>query len=223
MSTVTEPSLTDILADPEWMKVFSTFLRRRFCFENLDFYMAAIAYEEIDDASSRAEKAMEIWMRFLDSDAASPLNIDDSAKNNIETHLSLAEKDLFSESKGQIFELLRCDSYRSFISSKIYKDYVSHLSAPETSSIPFHDGTLTRSGNWNYYRQYVSSALLFFFFFFVSTTRGQVGSNVALDVFLLFNSSVKIESAVRDKIIIGSCTFFPLTSSPSKTKTEIKT
>ncbi|KPP73565.1 hypothetical protein Z043_107338, partial [Scleropages formosus] len=101
---------------------FSAFLKSEFSEENIEFWMACEEYKKTTSQEDLATKAKMIYDQYVDVDSPREVNLDSATRE--ETRRNLKEPNLFSfdEAQKKIFTLMEKDSYRRFLSSKLFLD-----------------------------------------------------------------------------------------------------
>ncbi|KAL4635037.1 regulator of G-protein signaling 4-like [Arapaima gigas] len=115
-------SLNSLLNDNIGLIAFSTFLKSEFSEENIEFWIACEEYKKITCKEDLSTKAKMIYDQYVDVDSPREVNLDSATRE--ETRRNLKEPNLcsFDEAQKKIFTLMEKDSYRRFLSSKLYRD-----------------------------------------------------------------------------------------------------
>lgn len=125
-SMLASDHLKEILKDPNGVKYFRAFLQKELSEESLDFYEDVNKYSQIKDESALHAKAKEIWKTYIADSAEKEINIPapykKKIKNDIETEA--ITPDLFRSCQRNIFQLLESDSFRRFLLSPEYKEFL---------------------------------------------------------------------------------------------------
>ncbi|XP_075889087.1 regulator of G-protein signaling 14 isoform X2 [Nelusetta ayraudi] len=117
-------SFEKLLEDPCGVQHFTTFLMSEVSAENILFWQACEKFRKIPAGSLNELKAeaRSIYNSYLSESAPYSVNIDDTAKTE-EKDLERPTPDMFNKAQGQIFKLMKMDSYRRFVRSPLYQSF----------------------------------------------------------------------------------------------------
>lgn len=120
-------SLSDVLLHEDLSLVFREYLHQQQSSENLSFWVEVEDYKTLENENDRKSRAEKIWDKFLNKSAQTPINIDGSVRDSLYNSISSKEYpiDLFNEAQEFIYSLLELDSYRKFIQSENYQNWIS--------------------------------------------------------------------------------------------------
>eukprot|EP00736_Rhodelphis_marinus_P007313 Rmarinus@m.12120 len=125
MSATIETMATTLLT----FQVFKTFLDASSCSENLEFYMSVSAYKSIQSNEDLVTTAQSIFDRYIKNGAPREINISGKVKRGTIERLETPTHTTFDLSSKEIFELMRTDSYRSFVSSGLYRWFSAQMTS----------------------------------------------------------------------------------------------
>ncbi len=119
-------SFENLLLSPAGVASFMDFLREEFCAENLEFWEKAKDFLESFKERSKdnnLNEAKEIFDTFIKSGSPKQLNITFDSMVKIEKYITdeKVEEDMFEFARGEVFELMKKDSYEKFLISDHYK------------------------------------------------------------------------------------------------------
>ncbi|KAL6076568.1 GTPase-activating protein [Balamuthia mandrillaris] len=131
-------TLAEILEKPPLRRMFEVFLRRSFCQENLEFYLAVEEFKKLHAAhdpkdakavESVREKAFNIWSTFLGSASKErEINVNQQVKLELEQFVrdlegtsSAPKVTMFDEAQSAISFLISTDSVPKFTLTSDYK------------------------------------------------------------------------------------------------------
>ncbi|XP_073343780.1 regulator of G-protein signaling 14-like isoform X2 [Pagrus major] len=136
-------SFEKLLADPNGVQHFTSFLKSEVSAENILFWQACEKFRKIPATSLDELKAAarSIYDTYLSESAPYSVNIDDTAKTE-EKDLEQPTPDMFNKAQAQIFKLMKMDSYRRFVRSPLYQSCT--LASVEGKPLP-QPG---RMGSW---------------------------------------------------------------------------
>ncbi|RWS07306.1 uncharacterized protein B4U79_09193, partial [Dinothrombium tinctorium] len=100
------------------------FLRKEFSEENIKFWSHVQRFKKLNDKKKIPKEAITIYKKYLATDAEEPVNVDSSARKQAERCMKNPTIDMFDLSQKQIYNLMKSDSYRRFLDSDIYGDYL---------------------------------------------------------------------------------------------------
>ncbi|XP_057314402.1 regulator of G-protein signaling rgs-2-like isoform X1 [Hydractinia symbiolongicarpus] len=109
-----------MLKHPVGQKSFQEFLQGQFSDENLRFWIEAEKYSNLDD-DSRQKKAKTLYDEFVSTISPCEVSLDAKHKNEIESNIKDAPKNLFKSAQGYIYSLMYRDCFPRFLKSKSYR------------------------------------------------------------------------------------------------------
>ncbi|KAK3095243.1 hypothetical protein FSP39_012078 [Pinctada imbricata] len=125
-----------LLKDVSGLTVFTEFLKKEFSQENIVFWRAVEQYKQINDVDKRKAKAKEIFNTYISVKAADPINIEQTARQQVEKQLDSPSSNAFDRAQQEIFKLMKQDSYPRFIKSELYKSYLMREMEGKALNLP---------------------------------------------------------------------------------------
>ncbi|XP_016329497.1 regulator of G-protein signaling 14-like isoform X2 [Sinocyclocheilus anshuiensis] len=124
-----------LLEDHVGVRYFTEFLKSEVSAENILFYQACEKFRNIPPTKLEELKkeARSIYDNFLSESSLHAVNIDDTAQME-ESALETPTPDMFNKAQGQIFKLMKMDSYTRFVRSLLYQNCM--LSCVEGCPLP---------------------------------------------------------------------------------------
>uniref|UniRef100_A0A672PA38 Regulator of G protein signaling 14a n=1 Tax=Sinocyclocheilus grahami TaxID=75366 RepID=A0A672PA38_SINGR len=124
-----------LLEDHVGVRYFTEFLKSEVSAENILFYQACEKFKNIPPTKLEELKkeARSIYDNFLSESSLHAVNIDDTAQME-ESALETPTPDMFNKAQGQIFKLMKMDSYTRFVRSPLYQNCM--LSCVEGCPLP---------------------------------------------------------------------------------------
>ncbi|GBG30362.1 Regulator of G-protein signaling loco [Hondaea fermentalgiana] len=133
-------TLEEVLAVPSGRHTFMRFLAKEWSVENLYFHDAVLRFRNLHRSR---DQALKIYRTFVADGAIFQVNISSASRSAIhqalETNVgSEPSEDLFDEADGEVFLLMRTDSFERFIRSAIFHNWVEEfgLRAPAPGLAP---------------------------------------------------------------------------------------
>uniref|UniRef100_A0A4W4EEL4 Si:ch211-196h16.12 n=1 Tax=Electrophorus electricus TaxID=8005 RepID=A0A4W4EEL4_ELEEL len=108
------------------LQAFRWFLRSEFSEENLAFWLACQDYRNTPEPK-RATKALNIYSRFINSDAPQEVNLDGQTREALLGSQDEAAADVFDSAQQRIFTLMAKDSFPRFLRSSHCRDLLRAL------------------------------------------------------------------------------------------------
>lgn len=103
--------------------LFKAFLRKEFCDENLDFWLAVNEYKKTRE-NKLISKAQVIFETFIAPQAPREVNLDSVTKRTIESQLDQPTIGTFDLAQKRIQGILESDAYARFLKSDYYLELV---------------------------------------------------------------------------------------------------
>ncbi|XP_059372232.1 regulator of G-protein signaling 14a [Carassius carassius] len=124
-----------LLEDRVGVRYFTEFLKSEVSAENILFYEACEKFKKIPPTrlEELKKEARSIYDTFLSESSLHAVNIDDTAQIE-ESALETPTPDMFNKAQGQIFKLMKMDSYTRFVRSPLYQNCM--LSCVEGRPLP---------------------------------------------------------------------------------------
>eukprot|EP01115_Flamella_aegyptia_P006732 TRINITY_DN2798_c0_g1_i2.p1 TRINITY_DN2798_c0_g1~~TRINITY_DN2798_c0_g1_i2.p1 ORF type:complete len:273 (+),score=50.62 TRINITY_DN2798_c0_g1_i2:64-882(+) len=110
--------------------IFHQFCKKKFCFENIDFYDKIQEYKQIEDLDERRELGRYIFDNFVLEGVDDQVNLDSIDVQIIEENLEQAETDLFDKSQTFVYNLMKEDLFTKFVTSDFLKKELTKLNKP---------------------------------------------------------------------------------------------
>ncbi|XP_056005277.1 regulator of G-protein signaling 12-like isoform X4 [Ostrea edulis] len=129
-----------LLKDGAGLIVFTEFLKKEFSQENIIFWKAVEQYKKVVEADKRKVKAKEIFSKHVSVKATDPINIEQSARQQVEKQLDNPSSGTFDRPQQEIFKLMKQDSYPRFIKSEMYKVYLMREMEGKPLQLPKVEG-----------------------------------------------------------------------------------
>uniref|UniRef100_A0A8C2HSZ0 Regulator of G protein signaling 14a n=1 Tax=Cyprinus carpio TaxID=7962 RepID=A0A8C2HSZ0_CYPCA len=125
----------NLLEDRVGVRYFTEFLKSEVSAENILFYQACEKFKKIPPTrlEELKKEARSIYDSFLSESSLHAVNIDDTAQME-ESALETPTPDMFNKAQGQIFKLMKMDSYTRFVRSPLYQNCM--LSCVEGRPLP---------------------------------------------------------------------------------------
>lgn len=130
-------SLRELLIDPVGREQFSKFLDKEFSGENLKFW-ESVQSMKAQPQSKVKEAAHAIYLEFLATDAACPVNVDSKSMELARLAVSSESPPnrwCFDVAAAHVYHLMKSDSYSRYLRSDMYKEYLNG-SKKKIKSIP---------------------------------------------------------------------------------------
>lgn len=106
--------------------VLQEFLKKEYSEENIRFWLECEQYKSISARDELRLRAEEIYTNYMSSDAPQAVNIDSSARQAAERSMTTElSTETFIVAQTQIFNLMKMDSYRRFLKSDEYKEWLA--------------------------------------------------------------------------------------------------
>ncbi|XP_035390566.1 regulator of G-protein signaling 5 isoform X2 [Electrophorus electricus] len=118
--------LESLLSSKTGLQAFRWFLRSEFSEENLAFWLACQDYRNTPEPK-RATKALNIYSRFINSDAPQEVNLDGQTREALLGSQDEAAADVFDSAQQRIFTLMAKDSFPRFLRSSHCRDLLRAL------------------------------------------------------------------------------------------------
>uniref|UniRef100_A0A673JJE8 Regulator of G-protein signaling 14-like n=1 Tax=Sinocyclocheilus rhinocerous TaxID=307959 RepID=A0A673JJE8_9TELE len=124
-----------LLEDHVGVRYFTEFLKSEVSAENILFYQDCEKFKKIPPTrlEELKKEARSIYDNFLSESSLHAVNIDDTAQME-ESALETPTPDMFNKAQGQIFKLMKMDSYTRFVRSPLYQNCM--LSCVEGCPLP---------------------------------------------------------------------------------------
>ncbi|KAJ5079403.1 regulator of g protein signaling [Anaeramoeba ignava] len=151
---ITEASSIEFIFRNKYGRKFlGNFLKKEFCFENLDFFIEVENYKKIEDPIEMHKKAQEIYNKFVKENSESEINIEYGIRNQIKNQLPNADSTIFDQAKQIVIRLIKTNSLSRFLESEDFEKLIQRLQPKqflftEKSNIPMtsiSDPTTTQS------------------------------------------------------------------------------
>lgn len=91
-----------LLADPIGLNVFSEFLKKEFCYENIDFWLTCESFRKLADKNELKNAAQDIYDKYLCFRAPEPINVDSKARMVAHHGLQNPTPELFKLAQEQV-------------------------------------------------------------------------------------------------------------------------
>ncbi|CAG5110897.1 Oidioi.mRNA.OKI2018_I69.chr2.g5245.t1.cds [Oikopleura dioica] len=116
---------TDMLRCPDGLARFQIFLESEYAAENLAFYLQTRRFK-FGPTGRMLNVAKAIFERFLAEDCVEPVNLPHTIQRKIEESVNNGEVNrfIFDDASKHILALIRRDSYKRFLASKIYNETI---------------------------------------------------------------------------------------------------
>ncbi|XP_004613937.2 regulator of G-protein signaling 4 [Sorex araneus] len=117
-------SLESLISHECGRAAFRAFLRSEYSEENLDFWLSCEAYKHATPACQLAPRARAIYGEFISVQACREVNLDSCTREQTSRNVLEPTPTCFDEAQGKIFNLMKKDSYRRFLKSRFYLDFL---------------------------------------------------------------------------------------------------
>ncbi|XP_015790677.1 regulator of G-protein signaling loco [Tetranychus urticae] len=114
-------SFDNLLNDAIGVKIYSRFLSREFSDENILFWLACEKYKKMIKKTEARKEAKAIYDQFLTINGSHTVNVDADARNSVAKNLKKPTKELFDSPQTQVYNLMKNDSYKRFLTSELYE------------------------------------------------------------------------------------------------------
>ncbi|XP_021353018.1 regulator of G-protein signaling loco-like [Mizuhopecten yessoensis] len=121
------------------LSVFTEFLKKEFSEENILFWRTCEQYKSICDPDQRKAAAKDIYNKYVAEIALDAVNIDHSARQQVESELPTPSVFTFDQPQQDIYRLMKTDSYTRFLKSELYKTYLMREMNNEPLGLPRDD------------------------------------------------------------------------------------
>lgn len=132
-----------LMRHPYGRKLFKKYLMSEHAEENILFWEAVEIYRAMEDNDKRRELALDIYEEFIDpKNAKTEVSLDSKNREKVRPLIEEQKKndsedydfprDFFDTSQLHIFKLMESDTWRRFVLSSLYRNYLIAKILPET-------------------------------------------------------------------------------------------
>ncbi|GMT04004.1 hypothetical protein PENTCL1PPCAC_26178, partial [Pristionchus entomophagus] len=119
-----ENSFESLLNHKYGQMLFSQFLKKEYCSENLEFWMECEEFKKMKDGKkSTKEKAVEIFEKYVSEHSQKEVNLDSDTRMATKAAMESGSRtDTFNLAQTKIQTLMADDKYRRFLKDRLYLD-----------------------------------------------------------------------------------------------------
>ncbi|KAI6646742.1 hypothetical protein LOD99_12862 [Oopsacas minuta] len=111
--------LDSLLLDPLGVFYLKKYMQREFSEENLCFYIECREYFYLPESELIA-KAEHIYDKYIKAGALTQINLDEQVLTELNRNMRMPKRDVFVRAQGNVFNLIKTDTYVRFIKSPIF-------------------------------------------------------------------------------------------------------
>eukprot|EP01095_Lingulamoeba_sp_RSL-Kostka_P008047 TRINITY_DN2636_c1_g2_i1.p1 TRINITY_DN2636_c1_g2~~TRINITY_DN2636_c1_g2_i1.p1 ORF type:complete len:235 (-),score=69.64 TRINITY_DN2636_c1_g2_i1:667-1371(-) len=152
-NNVNATDLSDILYDKTLVLLFREYLHSCWSSENLAFWLAVEEYKHLDENedSLLISKAKHILQTYLEEMSERQVNIDGDIRLEIINKIESNDLNvnMFNSAQDQIYQIMKTDSFRKFISSEKYRNYRDNNIGPKDGTSLLNNNSSSNNNNNN--------------------------------------------------------------------------
>lgn len=118
-------SLENLISHECGLAAFRAFLQSEYSEENLEFWLRCEDYRKTKSAHKLGPQARRIYSEFISVQAAKEVNLDSFTREQTSQNVLEPTITCFDEAQRKIFSLMKKDSYRRFLKSHFYLDFMA--------------------------------------------------------------------------------------------------